>query len=245
MKKKQQLYFGIVKVTGGSQKGRIGIYDDDDGFDNKAIVYFGIPFCVKEYYLIPQSYLIQASVYDLMLRHQEIHSTLAGKADVSTNKRADLLAELSLVGSELTERMFTARLTNGSRKNVFISHSSRDKEFAKYLAAELADAGHSVWLDEWKIKVGESIPLKISQGIKDCDALIVVLSEHAVSSKWVENEWHAKYWDEVSEGRVMVLPVLLKECEIPTLLKAKKYADFTKDYARGLESLLVALNNES
>lgn len=127
---------------------------------------------------------------------------------------------------------------------MFISHSSKDKQFARWLAVELANSGHSPWLDEWKIRVGESIPLKVSQGIKDCHALIVVLSEHAVASRWVENEWHAKYWDEISEGRVMVLPVLLKKCEIPTLLKAKKYADFTEDYNEGLETLLIALKDE-
>ncbi len=62
-----------------------------------------------------------------------------------------------------------------------------------------------------------------------------------MKSRWVENEWHAKYWDEIAEGKIRVLPVLLRPCKIPTLLKTKKYADFTKNYNSGLEELLFAL----
>jgi hypothetical protein len=50
------------------------------------------------------------------------------------------------------------------------------------------------------IRVGESIPTKINQGIEQSDVLIVVLSEHAVASHWVEREWQAKYWREVDSG---------------------------------------------
>jgi hypothetical protein len=61
----------------------------------------------------------------------------------------------------------------------------------------------------------------------------------------VRNEWQSKYWDEILEGCVMVLPVLFQKCEVLMLLKAKKYADFTEDYNKGLENLLLALKDES
>jgi hypothetical protein len=38
-----------------------------------------------------------------------------------------------------------------------------------------------------------------------------------------------------------VLPALAEECAIPTLLKAKKYADFRIDHEYGLHELLDAL----
>jgi len=53
---------GIVKVTRGAHKGKIGYWDDED-FDEslsrpvlKAVVYFGTPL-VDDYYLIPFGYL--------------------------------------------------------------------------------------------------------------------------------------------------------------------------------------------
>lgn len=242
--KKERIPWSTVKIISGSQKGRIGNYDDDTLDDKRAIVYFGSPMYLDEYHLLPHRSLAPITTSDLMTRHEEIVRTLKGAERATNVERADLLAELALIDNELAERMFVARLTSSENKEVFISHSSKDKQFATRLSVDLANAGHSPWLDEWKIRVGESIPLKVSEGIETCDAMIVVLSEHAVASKWVENEWQTKYWEEITKGQVKVLPVLLKQCQIPTLLKIKKYADFTQGYNLGLESLLVGLQDE-
>lgn len=241
--KKERLPWSTVKIISGSHKGRIGNYDDDTLDDKHAIVYFGSPMYMSEYHLLSHKHFAPTTIDDLMTRHGEILKTLKGRAKVSVSKQAELFAELSLIDNELAERMFTARLTAGETKKVFISHSSKDKEFVRWLAVDLANAGHPPWLDEWKIRVGESIPTKVSQGIQTCDAMVVVLSEHAVTSKWVENEWQAKYWEEIVEGQIKVLPVLARQCEIPTLLKTKKYANFTQSYNEGLESLLIALQS--
>jgi hypothetical protein len=75
--------------------------------------------------------------------------------------------------------------------------------------------------------------------------VLVILSKHSIDSKWVEREWEAKYWDEVQSGEVKVIPVLLEECDIPQLLKTKKYANFVSDYANGLDEILLVLNRIS
>ena len=116
-------------------------------------------------------------------------------------------------------------------KKIFISHSSKDKVFVRKLANDLKIIGHDVWLDEWEIKVGECIVSKIEEGIKNSEYVIIVLSESSVNSGWVEKEWKSKYWDEISHSRILVLPAIIEECEIPELLKTKKYADFTKNYS--------------
>ena len=41
--------------------------------------------------------------------------------------------------------------------NVFISHRGADRAAAERLAKALRNCGHNVWLDTWKIKVGDSI----------------------------------------------------------------------------------------
>jgi hypothetical protein len=244
MNMKNQLLKKPVKIIRGTHKGRIGYYDDDDDTGKYAIVYFGDMDLAKRYYRIPHKYLTPVTTSDLVARHEEILTAIGIEADnVTDTKRAALLPELLLIESTLNERMFFSRLICGGKNDLFISHSSKDKQFARWLAVDLANAGHSPWLDEWQIRVGESIPRKISQGIESCNALIVILSEDAVASRWVENEWQAKYWDEITAERVRVLPILLKPCVIPTLLKTKKYADFTKDYNRGLEELLIALQD--
>src|SRR5882672_3864723 len=94
---------------------------------------------------------------------------------------------------------------------LFISHSSLNKEIAGNLARDLRLLGHTVWLDEWNIKVGQCIPTEIEKGLENAQFLILLLSKHAVRSKWVDREWKTAYWDEVRSNSITVLPVLLEE----------------------------------
>ena len=126
---------------------------------------------------------------------------------------------------------------------IFLSYSHRDQEFAEKLASDLRAGGYRVWLDVWKLEVGDSIPNGIERGIADSQFVVVVLSEASCSSNWVEKEWKAKYWKEVNENQVMVLPLLLEDCEIPELLKPKLYADFRTNYANGYSELSRKLGN--
>lgn len=124
---------------------------------------------------------------------------------------------------------------------IFLSHSSEDKEFVRRLFEDLRALGHSPWLDEWQIKVGDCIVSSIQDGLQSSDYIIVVLSPAAVASGWVEREWKDAYWSEVSAGRTIVLPVLLADCEIPILIRTKKYADFRRKYELGLATLCQAI----
>ena len=124
---------------------------------------------------------------------------------------------------------------------IFVSYSSKDRGTARRLASDLKTQGHRVWLDEWEIHVGECIPSKIEEGIGSADFLIILLSRHAVQSPWVDREWRAAYWAEVSDNKLAILPVRVEPCSIPLLLQAKKYADLADSYERGLQQLAEAI----
>ncbi|MDO6513347.1 toll/interleukin-1 receptor domain-containing protein [Neptuniibacter sp. 2_MG-2023] len=216
-----------------------------------AIVYFGDFFIAKGYYLLPHDYIRAVTTDDLMKRREELHD-LCGRfarirdpdLDVEPEEEDSFLRELHYVDSTLVDRMIEARYSNVENgASIFISHSSEDKPFARWVATDLKASGHKPWLDEWEINVGESIPAKISLGVKEADFVIVILSENSINSNWVEREWQNKYWDEVSSGNIHVLPVLYRDCEIPELLKTKKYADFRNSYNDGLEDVLSAINH--
>jgi hypothetical protein len=180
-----------------------------------------------------------------MQRYGELYGQIASftKRRLSDFKQLDLFYEFYYIIDILMERWQVAQQTikNGSGKRVFISHSSVDKLAAKWISVDLSNKGHRPWLDEWEIKIGESIPSKIARGLDDCDAVVVLLSPHSVNSGWVEREWQSIYWDEVAKGEILVLPVLLEDCEIPRLLKMKKYADFRKGTSQALRDLSDAL----
>lgn len=263
---KEMERYGTVKVISGEFKGRIGYYDDDDllfpedfewdeshSIENNeniipvAIVYFGHFLLATEHYAIPYDALDYPSMNDLMRRKDELTELCSPfniRNRVSYKKLSSYFSELHYVETTLLDQIVEQRyMSKPSGAKVFISHSSIDKPFAKLLCMDLEANGYTPWLDEWNIQVGESIPERVSNGLEESDFVIVILSENAVSSKWVEREWQTKYWNEIEHGRIHVLPLLLKDCKIPELLKTKKYADFRDDFNIGLRDLLAALEN--
>ena len=48
--------------------------------------------------------------------------------------------------------------------DVFLSHNSKDKEVVREIAERLRADGLRVWLDDWQIRPGDSIPAKIEDG---------------------------------------------------------------------------------
>lgn len=127
---------------------------------------------------------------------------------------------------------------------LFISYSSEDRDFAERLATDLENQGIGIWLDKWEIKVGDSIIEKIEKGIKDNDFLGIVLSPSSVKSKWARKELSAALMKELKSKSVVILPILLRNCDIPPLISDKRYADFRKDYQTGLRELLEVLSSE-
>lgn len=92
-----------------------------------------------------------------------------------------------------------SRHMKDSKKIVaFLSHSSQDKPFIRQLAADLATAGISVWLDEQRIHVGDSIPDKINQGLASSDYFLIAISESSVASEWVKKELNSALVNEVT-----------------------------------------------
>ncbi|WP_218942764.1 toll/interleukin-1 receptor domain-containing protein [Rhodoferax sp. BLA1] len=263
----EHIPYGPVYITDGPHSGRIGNYDDNDtefsddidfdlvGDDDDiegrrvAIVYFGDFFLANGYYIIPDEYVREVTTADLLKRREELHNLIGrfaaakGSPKVGAKRKIELLTELHFVEGVLVDRMIHARYSNkGQGAKIFISHSSKDKQFATWLGTDLKTSGHTPWFDEWDICVGESIPEKISDGLSSADFIIVVLSTNSIKSKWMEREWHAKYWSEIEKNRTIVLPLLIEDCTIPELLKTKKYADFRSNYNDGLEDVLFAVD---
>lgn len=128
------------------------------------------------------------------------------------------------------------------KPTVFISYSHADSHFVDQLANKLKASGVDVWIDKWMIKVGNSITQKINEGIGASDFLIVILSHASVNSRWVREELNAATVRNIEqEKHAFILPVLLEQCEIPTLLQHRKYANFANDPERAFQELLEVI----
>lgn len=71
---------------------------------------------------------------------------------------------------------------------VFISYACEDKEIARKLSRSLEEAGFEVWLDENNILPGDNWAEKVSQALKESQAMVVLVSPAAMDSKWVRHE---------------------------------------------------------
>jgi len=94
---------------------------------------------------------------------------------------------------------------------LFISHASEDKvAFVRPLVEALEAAGFQVWLDEVSLKVGDSIWKGISDGLRECDFGVVVLSKNFMeeSKTWPGNELDGMFAIE-SAAKKYILPIWL------------------------------------
>ena len=124
---------------------------------------------------------------------------------------------------------------------IFISYSHKDKEFVDELATDLVANGVRVWVDTWELNVGEPLISRMQKAIQEADALLIVLSKASVQSEWCKKELSSGLIRELEEKRVVVLPLLVEECEIPFFLRDKMHADFTIDKDKGLHQVLDAI----
>lgn len=124
--------------------------------------------------------------------------------------------------------------------SVFLSHSHEDKPFARKIATDLRLAGHSVWIDEAEINIGDSLVEKIREGIDLVDFVAAIISSSSIDSPWVTRELDIASNREMKERRVVVLPLLIERVSLPGFLEGKFYADFT-DQVRYKEMLDLLL----
>ena len=111
--------------------------------------------------------------------------------------------------------------------NVFLSHSHRDREFARRLSNELAGLGFEVW-DETQIIPGTNWGLEVGRALDQSDAMIVLISPDYVASESARRELEYALVTPKYAGRL--IPVLLKPTgNVPWVLNRIQWLDATQD----------------
>ena len=91
----------------------------------------------------------------------------------------------------------------------FISYSSKDQEFADRLHSDLQDKGVRCWFAPHDLPIGEKIWDGIDQAIRTRDKVLLILSESAITSDWVEDEVTTAFAEERRRGELVLFPVRL------------------------------------
>jgi hypothetical protein len=124
---------------------------------------------------------------------------------------------------------------------VFISYNRQDSRFVDMLAKKLVMRRHNIWLDRWELNVGDSLIARIQSALTESDAMLIILSKNSVTSEWCKKELSAGLVRELEEKKVIVLPCIIDDCDVPLFLKDKLYADFRKNSDEALAQVDDAL----
>jgi len=116
---------------------------------------------------------------------------------------------------------------------VFLSHSTKDKQFVQTLAGELEAEKIEPWLCEVDIELGDNFVVKIEEGLRDADLAVLFWSPEAARSDWTRLEWTSVTAREISESRTRLGVVLLRDCAVPELLRVKHQVDARTDPEKG------------
>ena len=116
--------------------------------------------------------------------------------------------------------------------SIFMCHSSVDKPFVRRLAGQLGAYGIKCWIDEAEMNIGDSLFHMIGKAIDSSDFLAAVLSAASIESRWVRKELEIALAREISQDKVVVLPILaetISETQVPPFLRSKVWADFSRE----------------
>jgi tetratricopeptide (TPR) repeat protein len=94
----------------------------------------------------------------------------------------------------------------------FISRTGADKDWALWISQELEAAGYTTFLQDRDFRPGDSFVARMQEGA-ECDCTILVMSPDYWKAVFTQPEWQAAF-----SGK-RLLPILVKRCEVPTLLK--------------------------
>jgi WD40 repeat protein len=130
------------------------------------------------------------------------------------------------------------------RADVFISHSRRDKDFARRLDDALTKRGRKAWIDTEAILPTEDWLAKVYSGIEGSDTFIFVISPDSVKSEDCQRELsHAV------EHNKRLVPIMYREVadeEVPEPLRAPNWIFFREeeDFEDSFQILIEALDTD-
>jgi TIR domain len=105
--------------------------------------------------------------------------------------------------------------------SAFVSHSSPDDRYVQEMVQYLRTLGYDdVFNDGHSIEPDELFWNRIEQGIRECDAFVVILSHASVSSYWVDREVQF-----AREQGKSVIPVRIDDCKLPPSFDGRDVID--------------------
>lgn len=118
--------------------------------------------------------------------------------------------------------------------DIFLSHSSKDKDDALQLARTLNFCGIDVWLDDWELSIGSNIDDELGKALNNSHYVAILISDNYNKTIWTKREYEEALAREEKEKRTILLPILIGNAELPPFMSLKKYIDLRQNYYEGI-----------
>lgn len=112
--------------------------------------------------------------------------------------------------------MISSRPGADQYHSCFISYSHQDEAFVERLYDDLQQQGVRCWYTPHDMRIGDKIRPTIERSIQSHEKLLLVLSEHALESNWVEKEVEMAFEKEYQQKQVMLFPIRLDTAVMET-----------------------------
>lgn len=158
--------------------------------------------------------------------------------DVSNNPeyKDASLAKSNVTGREVLDE------TSKDSKQLFISYSSCNADFANTLVSMLENKGYSCWIAPRSIPGGQDYTSSIPKAIRESDAIIFLISLDSQKSEWCQDELQ-----EAKSKRKPIIPINIDGTEltdnISFSLKRCQIICVSDDFDLLIKELLKSLDN--
>lgn len=107
--------------------------------------------------------------------------------------------------------------------DLFISHSSKDKDFVRDLHYRFSRVGIRCFLDERDIGAGGNIVAEVAQGIRSSRRVLLVYSPDFFSSDWAQSEYGRLLMKDPRNRDGKLIPLMYRDTTVPDELAEFKW----------------------
>jgi tetratricopeptide (TPR) repeat protein len=204
-----------------------------------------------EYHIV-QLLLEQYSRYEGMLSQLSGQFSLVlSQLDSLTINDHTILQNVEYIRKILESSSITTSIDNNQKEqtssqlnetrhvDVFISYARADgSNFAQRLHDDLEKKGFQAWLDIHDIANGADWDEEIDTALQIARVVVVLLTPAAILSIQVKSEWLSAL-----SHYTPVIPLIMKTCDVPRILRVLNYIDFRADYETNFALLCQRLKN--
>ena len=112
-----------------------------------------------------------------------------------------------------------------AKYDFFVSYTSVDEPWAKWLAVQLEKAGYTTVLQAFDFRPGQDFVRAMQDAAASAERTIAVLTPAYTDSKFGQSEWGVAFAKDPTGELRLLIPIRVKPGPVPELLRTRIFID--------------------